>query len=94
MDSILFPTDLGQHAEFATQYALSVAQENHAALALMHVIPLDKAFQSKRKALVTEAYRNLRKIVPPDANDVCKPELVRGGRPFAGTAGPRGNATP
>src|SRR5262249_34143948 len=41
-ERILFPTDLGPHAEFATQYALSVAQESRAHVTFMHIIPLEE----------------------------------------------------
>ena len=76
VESILFPTDLGDHAEFATQYALSIAQENHADLSFMHVISQDEAFQSDRISLVEKTHRKLRQIMPPDAREWCNPEFV------------------
>jgi nucleotide-binding universal stress UspA family protein len=74
-EKILFPTDLGEHAEFATQYALSVAQENNAQLTFMHVVSLDEAFQRDRTELVNASFNKLQKLVPPEANEWCKPEL-------------------
>lgn len=76
VENILFPTDLGNQAEFAAEYALSVAQESRANITFMHVISLEKAFQSERLALVEKAYRKLDKIVPEEARDWCKPEFV------------------
>lgn len=75
-ESILFPTDLGEHAEFAAQYALSLARESNAELQLMHVISEDAAFQNDRRRLVDAAYRELETLVPPEAKEWCKPELI------------------
>jgi nucleotide-binding universal stress UspA family protein len=74
-ETILFPTDLGTHAEFAAQYALSVAQTNWSQITFMHVVSLDEAFQHDRTVLTNDAYKKLETLVPPDAKDWCKPEL-------------------
>jgi nucleotide-binding universal stress UspA family protein len=74
-EKILFPTDLGEHAEFATQYALSVAQDNNAQITFMHVVTLDEAFQRDRAELVNTSFNKLQKLIPPEANEWCKPEL-------------------
>ena len=76
VESILFPTDLGEHAEFGAQYALSVAQESCASLTFMHVVTQDEAFQRDRRALVETTYQKLEKIAPPDAKEWCKPNFV------------------
>jgi nucleotide-binding universal stress UspA family protein len=76
VENILFPTDLGHHAQFATQYALSVAEESHAHITFMHVISQDEALQNDRVALVEKAYQKLSKIVPAEAKDWCKPGFV------------------
>ncbi len=76
VDSILFPTDLGTHAEFGAQYALSVAQKSCAGLTFMHVVTQDEAFQRDRSALVETSYQKLKKIAPPDAKEWCKPNFV------------------
>jgi nucleotide-binding universal stress UspA family protein len=76
VESILFPTDLGEHAEFAARYALSVAEESGAELKLMHVISQDAAFQNDRGRVVETAYRELKKLVPAEAKEWCKPELI------------------
>ena len=75
-ENILFPTDLGPHAEFAAQYALSIAQESGAEIKFMHVVPLEKAFQGDRTALTNKAYDQLHKLVPAEAKEWCEPELV------------------
>lgn len=74
-EKVLFPTDLGPHAEFATQYALSVAKENNAQITFMHVVPLDQAFQRDRAELVDAAYKKLEKLIPPEIVQTCKPEF-------------------
>jgi nucleotide-binding universal stress UspA family protein len=76
VDNILFPTDLGSHAEFAVPYALSMARESHARITFMHVVPLDEAFQADRGALVTEARKKLDQLIPADARQWCEPEVV------------------
>jgi nucleotide-binding universal stress UspA family protein len=74
VDNILFPTDLGTHAEFATTYALSFAREKHAHLTFMHVVSLDEAFQRDRSELMSAAQRKLDALVPSDAAQWCVPE--------------------
>jgi nucleotide-binding universal stress UspA family protein len=75
-EKILFPTDLGAHAEFATQYALSVAQEEHAQVTFMHVVTLEEAFQRDRGELVATSYQKLETLLPREAKEWCQPELV------------------
>ncbi len=75
-EKILFPTDLGAHAEFATQYALSVAHDAHAQLTFMHIVSLDEAFQHDRTELVNKAYQELQRLIPPDAKQWCQPEMT------------------
>jgi len=76
VESILFPTDLGEHAYSAAQYAFSIAQDRNAEVKLMHVVSLDAAFQKSRTALVEAAHTQLVKLVPADATEWCKPELI------------------
>lgn len=75
-EKILFPTDLGPHAEFATQYALSIAQEEKSQVTFMHVVTLEDAFQRDRAPLVAESYKKLETLLPQDAKEWCQPELV------------------
>jgi len=74
-EKILFPTDLGPHAKFATQYALSVAQENKAQITFMHVVSLDEAFQRDRAELLKGSYKRLEELVPADVKETCTPEI-------------------
>jgi nucleotide-binding universal stress UspA family protein len=76
VESVLFPTDLGDHAQFATQYALSIAEENNADLTLMHVVPPSEAFHTDRSTAFENAYKRMDKIVPAEARDWCKPVSV------------------
>lgn len=76
VESILFPTDLGSHVEFAARYALSVAQENYADITFMHVIAPEQIHLTDRASLVNTTYRKLNKIVPAEAKSWCKPQYV------------------
>jgi nucleotide-binding universal stress UspA family protein len=76
VDNILFPTDLGPHAEFAVTYALSIAREKHARVTFMHVVSLDEVFQRDRNELVNAARQKLEQLVPPDAKQWCEPQIV------------------
>jgi len=75
-EKILFPTDLGPHAEFATQYALSFAQEGKSQVTFMHVVTLEEAFQRDRAPLIAESFKKLETLLPQDAKEWCQPELV------------------
>jgi nucleotide-binding universal stress UspA family protein len=74
-DNILFPTDLGPHAEFGAGYALSFAHETNARLTFLHVVTLEEAFQRDRTELVNASFNKLKELVPSDAKEWCKPEL-------------------
>lgn len=75
-DNIMFPTDLGSHADFAATYAFSFAHETHGKVMLMHVVTQDEAFQSNTAELVADSRKKLEKLVPPDARQWCQPELI------------------
>lgn len=75
-ENILFPTDLGAHAEFAAAYAISFAHESRGRLTFMHIVPLEAAFQRDRGELITAATSKLRQIVPSDAGLRCAPDVV------------------
>jgi nucleotide-binding universal stress UspA family protein len=75
-ENILFPTDLGGHAEFACSYALSFAHESRGRLTLMHVVPLETAFQRDSRELAAAATTKLGGLIPPDAKLWCAPEVV------------------
>ena len=75
-ENVLFPTDLGLHADYAAAYALSFARETHAHLTFMHVISQDAAFQRDRGELTATARKKLDKLIPSDAKLWCEPELI------------------
>jgi len=75
-DNVLFPTDLGPHADCAASYALSFARETHAHLMFMNVVPLEAAFQRDRSELTAAVRKCLEKLIPPDAKLWCEPELI------------------
>jgi nucleotide-binding universal stress UspA family protein len=75
-ENILFPTDLGGHAEFACSYALSFAHESRGRLTLMHVVPLETAFQRDTRELTAAATAKLGALIPPDAKLWCAPQVV------------------
>jgi nucleotide-binding universal stress UspA family protein len=70
VESVLFPTDLGAHAEFAAQYALSVADESDAKVTFIHVAPAEKIFQVER------ANQELSRIVSLEITESCRPDFV------------------
>jgi nucleotide-binding universal stress UspA family protein len=74
-ENILFPTDLGPHAEFAAAYALSFAHESRGRLTLMHVVPQESASQRNRRELITAATARLGQLIPRDANLWCSPQM-------------------
>jgi len=75
-DTIMFPTDLGPHADFAASYAFSFARETRGHLLMMHVVTQDEAFQHNENQLVADATRKLTNILPNDAKDFCQPEII------------------
>ena len=75
-ENILFPTDLGSHAEFACSYALSFAHESRGRLTLMHIIPRETAFQHDTRELTVGVTDKLNRLIPSDAKLWCSPEVV------------------
>ena len=75
-ENILFPTDLGSHAEFACSYALSFAHESRGRLTLMHIIPRETAFLHDTRELTAEVTDKLNRLIPSDAKLWCSPEVV------------------
>lgn len=75
-ESVLFPTDLGPHADSALAYALSFARQNQAKLTLMHVVSANESFRGDRAQLIAEARKKLKKLLPNDADLWCSTEIV------------------
>ena len=71
---ILFATDFSAGSLHALPYALSLAEEHQASLILLHVIPL---VPLPHQALIaSDARRKLEALIPPEADDWCRPEAV------------------
>lgn len=75
-EHILFPTDLGPHAEHALTYALSFARENHARLTLIHLIKPQDAFRTDSKTLLEETRNKVETMLPDDVKEWCTPEII------------------
>jgi nucleotide-binding universal stress UspA family protein len=72
---ILFATDFTPASQAAAAYAVSLAQEFQARLTLLHVVPEPKAGELVSWFDVQNSAKELlRKLVPEEANDWCKPE--------------------
>jgi nucleotide-binding universal stress UspA family protein len=69
---ILVATDFSDGTADALKYAFSIAQENEAAITLLHVIeaPLDTAFEN-RDRLIASTEKNLSELIPPGAESWC-----------------------
>jgi len=81
---ILLATDFGEESLAALQYAISLAEENQAQLALLHVVREPAAGISDLDAMRASLMRRLQKIVPPEAESWCRVEcLVEVGGPPA-----------
>lgn len=74
---ILFATDFSDHAKAALPYALSFAEENQAALLLLHAIPEEKSTKKGAAGTTSVAEtRALQELVPAEAGFWCKPETI------------------
>lgn len=76
LKNILFATDFGHGAEKAAAYAFSLAQEHAARLTILHVIQEATAFTEESVRRQREfTVEKMRHLVPPGAEDWCKPEF-------------------
>jgi nucleotide-binding universal stress UspA family protein len=74
---ILYATDFSPESEAAAAYAVSLAQEFQARLTLMHVISEQKTGELVSAGQLTASIEQLlRKLVPPEAESWCKPEVI------------------
>ena len=83
---VLFATDFNAVSSLAAPYAVSLAQENHAQLILLHVLPLPKPAKSAKTGglSVAEAAHQLEALVSQEAQQWCRPRvLVEHGDPAA-----------
>jgi nucleotide-binding universal stress UspA family protein len=83
MQEILYATDLAADFPAAAPYAISLAQENQAHLALLYVIESQKAGELVHPAeLADSKLSKLRQLVPQEAELWCEPRcLVDHGNP-------------
>jgi nucleotide-binding universal stress UspA family protein len=83
---ILCATDLATDFPAAALYAISLAQENQAHLALLHVIERRKTGELVHPAELADSdLRKLRQLVPPEAELWCEPRcMVEQGIPAEG----------
>lgn len=75
-EHILFPTDLGPHADYALAYALSFARQTNARLNVMHFLTLEETFQRDRSGMLDTAWKKLEALLPGDVREWCRPELT------------------
>ncbi len=81
-DCMLFATDFTPESLAAFPYAVAVARESRARLILLHVIRHFKKGEIFGEQAAIEALRQLNKMLPPDADPWCLPELVvKNGKP-------------
>ena len=77
LSHILFATDFSEGSMHALPYALSLAEENDAALTLMHVLeelhPMPVEYS---KELLADYRQRLWDLIPADATMWCKPEVA------------------
>jgi nucleotide-binding universal stress UspA family protein len=74
LKTILFPTDGSKTSLKALPYALSLAEENQATLIFLQLMPMAPA--QYRESDEDSVRESMRLMVPPEAEDWCKPEFV------------------
>ncbi|MFB3915816.1 MAG: universal stress protein [Terriglobales bacterium] len=73
---ILYSTGFAPHSLYAGIFALSLAQQNRARLALLNVIKeVQNDNPQKRQELEREAKQHLQELIPPEANLAETPEV-------------------
>ena len=81
---IVFATDFSEDSLAALPYALSLAEEDEAQLALLHVIEQPAAGILDREAIKAYVMRSLKELVPPEAEPWVHPQcLLEFGQQFA-----------
>jgi nucleotide-binding universal stress UspA family protein len=84
---ILFATDFSEESLAALPYAISLAEEDQAQLAMLHVIEQPAAGMVDLEAVTAYLMCCLKGLVPPEAELWCHAEcLLEFGRQFAGPA--------
>ena len=81
---IVFATDFSEDSLAALPYAVSLAEEDQAQLALFHVVEQPAAGIADLEGVKASLMRRLRELVPPEAEPWCHAEcLLQFGRQFA-----------
>jgi nucleotide-binding universal stress UspA family protein len=77
MKQILYATDFSPESLEALPYAVSLAQEHQAQLTLLHVVGEPKVGDLVNpEHYVESTLRQIRKLVPPEAERWCEPKFV------------------
>jgi nucleotide-binding universal stress UspA family protein len=71
---IVFATDFSAGSLRALPYALALAEENQASLSLLHVMPM--VIPQQQAEIAKAAQKRLTALIPPDAEDWCRPAPV------------------
>jgi nucleotide-binding universal stress UspA family protein len=81
---IVFATDFSEHSLAALPYAVSLAEEDQAQLALLHVVEQPAAGFADLEEVKASLMLRLKELVPPEAEPWCHAEcLLEFGRQFA-----------
>jgi nucleotide-binding universal stress UspA family protein len=81
---IVFATDFSENSLAALPYAVSLAEEDQAQLALLHVVEQPAAGIADLEEVKASLMRRLKELVPPEAELWCHAECLLGfGRQFA-----------
>jgi nucleotide-binding universal stress UspA family protein len=73
----LYATDFTAHSERAAAYAVSLAQENQAHLTLLHVVQENGEVSPHNRARMVEYFtKQLRELLPAEAEMWCEPEII------------------
>ncbi len=81
---IVFATDFSEDSLAALPYAVSLAEEDQAQLALLHVVEQPAAGISDLEEVKVYVMRSLKELVPPEAEPWCHPQcLLEFGQQFA-----------
>jgi nucleotide-binding universal stress UspA family protein len=73
---IVYATDFTKESEAAAKYALSLAEEFHAGLTVIHVMPEGESFAPDQERMEKYFYDKLRKLVPQLDCEWCNIEYV------------------
>ncbi len=73
---ILFATDFGKESLAALPYAVSLAEEEQAELALLHIVEQPSAGILELEEVTASLVRRLKDLAPPEAESWCRMEFL------------------